>query len=101
MQYEVEPGKSEEFLHLMRHLGRQRRRNGASFWRLESAASSADGAVTYHEIIHYRSTTEYHRQPARMSKADLLLQEKPAPCIAATANSPAGPRSFPASKPIP
>ncbi|HWE02404.1 MAG TPA: MFS transporter [Tepidisphaeraceae bacterium] len=76
LQYDVHPTRVEEFLMLMRPLGRQRRRNGASSWRLEPAAPTGTGAVTYLEMIHYRSTTEYARQAARMTKDDILILEK-------------------------
>lgn len=76
LQYDVDPAQAEEFLAQMRHLRRQRRRNGASAWRLEPAAPTGNGAITYLEVIRYRSTAEYRRQHARMTRVDLEIQEK-------------------------
>ena len=75
VQYDVDPTRVEEFLGVMRHVGRLRRRNGAASWRLQPTSSIGSGAITYLEMLRYRSTAEYTRQPARMTKADFQLLE--------------------------
>ena len=75
LRYDVHPTRVGEFLPLVRQLGRQRRRNGASSWRLAPGESGNNGVVTYHEVMRFRSTSEYQRQPARMTKADVSLVE--------------------------
>ena len=76
LQYDVEPAQVEEFLAVMQDVRRQRRRNGATHWTLETAAPAGNGGVSYLEMIRYRSVAEYTRQPARMTKHDLGLLEK-------------------------
>jgi MFS family permease len=76
LQYDVHPTRVEEFLAIMPHVRRQRRRNGATAWRLEPASTAGPTAITYHEIIRYRSATELKRQPARMTKNDLTLLDQ-------------------------
>jgi hypothetical protein len=60
------------FRKIIRDLGRLRRRNGASRWRLTSGRAAGHWV----ETTVYRSRAEFDRQPGRLTKADLDLQEQ-------------------------
>ena len=76
LHYHVDPTRVEDFLGVMRHVGRQRLRNGAADWKLEPVASASGGLVQYVEVMRFRSEAEYRRQPARMTRADVEAIEK-------------------------
>jgi MFS family permease len=76
LHYHVPPERAAEFLAVMKQVGQQRRRNGASGWRLEAGNAGDNGTIPYSEIIRYRSTGEHARQAARMTKHDVALLDK-------------------------
>jgi MFS family permease len=83
IEYQVESAREDEFLSLMHHVGHQRRRNGATAWRLDQVATPADGRVGYTETFHFLSPIEQSRQTARLTKADISLLDKALACHAA------------------
>lgn len=70
--YAVDPGRSAEFRKLMRELGQQRLRGGAVRRRLARGRMHGQWV----ETVLYRSRAEFDRQPNRLTKADLKVQER-------------------------
>jgi MFS family permease len=85
LEYQVDPSRRQEFLTLMRQLGRTRRRDGAFRWRLFHDAAAADRFL---ECFLVDSWLEHLRQHERFTVADRALQEQINQCLL----EPGGPR---------
>jgi len=92
IEYEIDPLREREFVSLMHHVGHQRRRNGATAWRLDqvnlpTSENSGEGPagtrIGYAETFHYLSALEHSRQTARLTKADITLLDEALACHAA------------------
>jgi hypothetical protein len=78
VEYQVERGRRDEFLAMMRQMAEQRRRNGATRWELSEAGPAEDAgeAERYTERFCFGSAAECTRQTGRMTQADLTLHER-------------------------
>lgn len=72
IDYKVDPSRHQELHALMRQVARQRKRNGAIFWRKQIIGQ--DGRCV--ETFRFASRSELSRQRGRMSVADSLLHEQ-------------------------
>jgi len=88
IDYHIDPARGGDFLKLMRDVGRQRRRNGASHWRLEPLPVGGQSAIRYREICRFHSPAEFNRQPARMTRADVQLLGEIRPMLHGGAEQP-------------
>jgi hypothetical protein len=75
VEYDVDSAKAQHFLDSINQLARQRRRHGATGWRLEAipARSLTGNLLRYRESFRFHSLAEFHRQPARMTQADMQV----------------------------
>jgi predicted MFS family arabinose efflux permease len=73
VEYRVPPHRADEFHSLMHRVRQQRRRSGAARWRLERIEESE--GVRFIERYRFQTATEYHRHPARMTRADQTFIE--------------------------
>ncbi|HEX8592440.1 MAG TPA: MFS transporter [Pseudomonas sp.] len=71
--YVVQQHHREEFLRLVNRIGAQRRRDGASFWRLYRDLDQPDH---YLERFIIDSWTDYLRQQTRTTQADRQAEDK-------------------------
>jgi MFS family permease len=85
IEYGIDPCREDEFTSLMHQVGHQRRRNGASAWRLDRVSPGngqipAAAHVAFTETFHFLSPVEHTRQTARLTKADITLLDKALAC---------------------
>jgi MFS family permease len=72
--YELAASARPKFVELAHEVGKQRRRNGASSWRLEEAEQADNPAVArYVERFSFATAAECARQPARLTMEDMEL----------------------------
>jgi MFS family permease len=73
VSYRVDPSHTREFLAAMRELGRLRRRDGAIEWELYRDLADPDSFL---EVFISESWVDHLRQHARITFADMDIQEK-------------------------
>jgi MFS family permease len=72
--YKFDAAARPKFVELAHEVGKQRRRNGASSWRLEEAEQADSPAVArYVEQFSFATAAECARQPARLTVEDMEL----------------------------
>lgn len=73
ISYELQPAARAEFLQAAHDVGKHRRRNGASTWRIEQSnhANGGPSSLIYVERFSFLTAGECARQPARMTAADV------------------------------
>jgi len=102
ISYELQAAAKSEFLQVAHDVGKHRRRNGASAWRIEQLnhANGQPSSISYVEHFSFLTAGECARQPARMTAADVeqltrLRQlhsgaQSPAIAVDSTAHAPTG-----------
>jgi hypothetical protein len=71
VDYQIDPANEGLFRQKVRLVGRQRLRNGAKSWTLLEQNNGR-----FREVFAYATRGEYERQVARLTKADLKLQQE-------------------------
>ena len=72
IEYDVQPEKTQEFIHALRELGRNRQRDGAFFW---SVFEDTERPNYFIETFSVESWLDHLRQHERVTEADKAIQE--------------------------